>query len=163
MEYQITEKSFYRVTVPILWSNTFKLRKSFNININERSQKQIISNYITEFSNDYVISWKIQGVELQTQQKNLFDYSKFLRHLDAYYLVVFIRSWFNFTTKDDIYKPESIRAMSTILLSHLLQQTQCLVSLKIASSSTTEVVIAALQENPQGIARTPKNTYGGHK
>ena len=52
-------------------------------------------------------------------------------------------------TKDDIYKPESIRAMSTILLSHLLQQTQCLVSLKIASSSTTEVIIAALQENPQ--------------
>ena len=37
--------------------------------------------------------------------------------------------------------------MSTILLNHLLRHTQCLISLKIANLSTTEVIVAALQDD----------------
>ena len=150
----LVNRLWCKITIPILWSNTFRMHKHNNKD-SLLLEKQIISNYITEFSKESTTSLQIHGIILPFQRKTLFNYSTFLRHLDMNYLAVFIRSWFSSTTKlpKGTYRPDLVKVMTTILLKHLLRHSQCFISLKITNSSTTEVIIAALQDDDDPRAR----------
>ncbi|RIA88170.1 hypothetical protein C1645_739589 [Glomus cerebriforme] len=152
----LINREWCKITIPILWSDTFRKYKPFNNNGQSLEGKQIISTYINLLSEESRISLKKHGIKSLTKQKTLFNYSEFLRHLDAYYLKVYVRSWFQFTTRDkkdiakkNYYKSGQFRVMLTVLLNHFLQQTPRLISLKIASSDITEAIITILQDNPQ--------------
>ncbi|CAI2174256.1 6620_t:CDS:1 [Funneliformis geosporum] len=146
----LVNREWCKITIPILWSDTFKQIKPYN-NVHSPEENQIISTYITELSDRSIVSLNGCGVRLPTQQKLLFEYSKFLRHLDMYRLKLFVRSWLYFTTRDSIrrYTSDQIQKMSIVLLNHFLRQTPYLISLKFTSSDTTEPIISALQDIPE--------------
>jgi hypothetical protein len=151
----LVNREWCKIIIPILWSDTFRKIKPFNNNGQSIEGKQVISTYIKLLSEESRNTLKKYGIRTLTKEKPLFHYSKFLRHLDAYYLKVYVRSWFYFTTRDDVdiakknYKTEQIQLMSIVLLNHFLEQTPSLISLKIASPDITEAIIKALQNNPQ--------------
>lgn len=151
----LVNREWCKIIIPILWNDTFKRIRPFNNNGQSLEGKKLISTYIKSLSDESRNSLKKYGIKFLTKEKSLFNYSEFLRSLDAYYLKVYVRSWFYFTTKDDIdiakknYKTEQIQIMSIVLLDHFLEQSPCLISLKISSSDITEAIVKALQNNSQ--------------
>ncbi|GBB84114.1 hypothetical protein RclHR1_10750003 [Rhizophagus clarus] len=152
----LVNREWCKIVIPILWNDTFRRLKPFNNNGQSIEGKQIISTYTKLLSEESRNLLKKYGIKLvNNRKKPLFNYSEFLRHLDAYYLKVYVRSWFYFTTRDDMdiarknYKTEQVQVMSFVLLNHFLEQTPCLISLKVASTDITEAIIKALIDNPQ--------------
>src|SRR4051812_28533039 len=80
----LVNREWCKITVPILWCNTFKKYDPFILNGRSLKGKQIISAYLMELSEESIILLKKHGIELPEAQKTLFNYSKFLRHLNTY-------------------------------------------------------------------------------
>ncbi|CAI2165168.1 486_t:CDS:1 [Funneliformis geosporum] len=149
----LVDRFWCQTAIPMLWSNTLKIRKKFN-NYESFEGYLIINIYLSTLPPDIKQSFMDKGINLSTTTKRnpTFNYATFLRVIDMRCLFVFVRAWIQqmtITKQQNHYNSKQFQFILQQLLNHFFRNSRCIHILRINNSDTAELIRNSIEQIPE--------------